>query len=369
VTDDPAQELARAWSFDEFVREGVSLIPAYAPQWTNHNPSDPGITLLELLAYFSEILAYRALRITPDAKLLFLSLLEGRAASTAAALVGEPSSVIDEAIQAHVEALSRAECAVTPGDFERLSVQAAATYRGGHPGLGTKCVPGVDLRRAVGTLHPMAVDAAADVSVVLALEPGLPSNVGDGLCQHVQEVLARCCLLTTRAYVVRAPHLRAFVACRISPRPGVPLSIVADAVDAAFRRRFDLMEADEGLPGSRPFGRPLHLANVAAAIDRAEGVDYVENVILLRLSMDGVIGEDEALVGIRIGVIARVGEDTRLGGLASVGMRRLQTDHTGEAETVLLQPWELVHVQLARNGLQEMRDDSFALGAGGRDRG
>jgi len=369
VTDAAARDHARAWSFDELVREGGSLIPAYAPQWTNHNPSDPGITLLELLAYFSEILAYRALRITPDAKLHFLRLLEGRAVSPSDPLIGKPSSVIDEEIRKRVEALSRLECAVTPGDFERLAVGAAATYLDGRPGLRARCVPGLDLRRVVETQHPAAADATADVSIVLALEPELPSDVADGLCRHVHEALARACLLTTRAYVVRAPHLHVSVGCRISPKPGVPLSDATKAIDEALRRRFDPMRSDEPLPDTRPFGRRLHLATVAAVIDRTQEVDYVENVIVLRMSIDGAIDDDESLVGIRIGVVARLGEDTRLGGLASVGMRRLQTDHTGEAETVLVQPWELVHVQLAHNGVQGIGDVGFAFIAGGPRRG
>ena len=369
MTDAPARDHARAWSFDELVREGGSLIPAYAPLWTNHNPSDPGITLLELLAYFSEILAYRALRITPDAKLHFLHLLEGRAASPSDALLGAPSSVIDAEIRKRVKALSRAECAVTPGDFEQLAVDAAATRPHGRAGVHAKCVPGVDLRRVVETQHPVAADAPADVSIVLALEPELPRDVADSLCRHVQEALAPQCLLTTRAHVVRAPHLHVSVGCRISPEPGVPLSVAAEAVDATLRRRFDPMLSDEPLPDTRPFGRPLHLATVAAAIDRTEGVDYVENVIVLHMSIDGAIDEDGSLVGIRIGVVSRLGEDTRLGGLASVAMRRLQTDHAGEAETILVQPWELVHVQLARNGVQGSRDDGFARSAGGPRRG
>lgn len=369
MTDAAARDHARAWSFDELVREGGSLIPAYAPQWTNHNPSDPGITLLELLAYFSEILAYRALRITPDAKLHFLRLLEGRAVSPSDPLIGKPSSVIDEEIRKRVEALSRLECAVTPGDFERLAVGAAATYLDGRPGLRARCVPGLDLRRVVETQHPAAADATADVSIVLALEPELPSDVADGLCRHVHEALARACLLTTRAYVVRAPHLHVSVGCRISPKPGVPLSDATKAIDEALRRRFDPMRSDEPLPDTRPFGRRLHLATVAAVIDRTQEVDYVENVIVLRMSIDGAIDDDESLVGIRIGVVARLGEDTRLGGLASVGMRRLQTDHTGEAETVLVQPWELVHVQLARNGVQGSGDHGFDRSAGGPRRG
>jgi len=38
-------------SFDDLVAEARALIPALAPEWTNHNPSDPGITLIELFAW------------------------------------------------------------------------------------------------------------------------------------------------------------------------------------------------------------------------------------------------------------------------------------------------------------------------------
>ena len=369
MNDGPDPDLARGSSFDELVREGVSLIPAYAPAWTNYNPSDPGITLVELLAYFSEILAYRGLRITPDAKLHFLRLLEGRTASATDPLAGAPSVTVDAAIRARVEDLSRRECAVTPGDFEQLATHAAAAHRHGRAGLRAICVPERDLRRTVGTLHPMAANAAADVSVVLALDPALLGEAGDALCRHVEEALAPRCLLTTRAYVVRAAHLHAFVACRIAPKPGVPLAVVAEAVDAALRRRFDPIAGEEAAFGAGPFGRPLHLANVAGAIERTEGVDYVEDVVLLRLSMDRVIGEDRSSVGIRVGVVARVGEDTRLGGLASLAMWRLETDRTGEAETVLLQPWELIDVRLARDAVRGIAGNGLALGAGGEDRG
>ena len=38
----------RRWS--DLVEQGRALIPLYAPEWTDHNASDPGITLMELLA-------------------------------------------------------------------------------------------------------------------------------------------------------------------------------------------------------------------------------------------------------------------------------------------------------------------------------
>ena len=39
--------------------EGVALIPRFAPEWTDHNLSDPGITLVELLAYHTEAEIFR----------------------------------------------------------------------------------------------------------------------------------------------------------------------------------------------------------------------------------------------------------------------------------------------------------------------
>lgn len=50
-------------SFQELMDEMRSLIPIYCPEWTNHNPSDPGITLLELFAFLSEIMLYRLNRV------------------------------------------------------------------------------------------------------------------------------------------------------------------------------------------------------------------------------------------------------------------------------------------------------------------
>jgi predicted phage baseplate assembly protein len=59
--------------FQELVSEARNRIVRHAPEWTEHNVSDPGITLIELFAWFTEILSYRINRI-PDR--LHLALLE-----------------------------------------------------------------------------------------------------------------------------------------------------------------------------------------------------------------------------------------------------------------------------------------------------
>lgn len=46
-------------AFDALVDEGRGLIPRFAPAWTDHNLHDPGMTLLDLLAWFVDQQVYR----------------------------------------------------------------------------------------------------------------------------------------------------------------------------------------------------------------------------------------------------------------------------------------------------------------------
>ena len=45
--------------FQQIVDEARLLIPSTAPEWTDHNVHDPGITFLELFAWLAEISHYR----------------------------------------------------------------------------------------------------------------------------------------------------------------------------------------------------------------------------------------------------------------------------------------------------------------------
>lgn len=63
----------RNWA--ELVDEGRALIPVYGPEWTDHNASDPGITLIELLAWVAEMDIYELNQISDRERLKFLKLL------------------------------------------------------------------------------------------------------------------------------------------------------------------------------------------------------------------------------------------------------------------------------------------------------
>src|SRR6185295_15692218 len=49
--------------YDQLADEARALIPRNLPAWTDHNPSDPGITLQELFAFLVEIGIYQLNRV------------------------------------------------------------------------------------------------------------------------------------------------------------------------------------------------------------------------------------------------------------------------------------------------------------------
>ena len=64
-------------SYAELTAEARALIPSLDPAWTNHNPSDPGITLVELLAWLTEMLLFQVDQVPPSSTEKFLKLLNG----------------------------------------------------------------------------------------------------------------------------------------------------------------------------------------------------------------------------------------------------------------------------------------------------
>jgi hypothetical protein len=62
-------------TFDDLMRDAISRIPVYAPSWTDHNKSDPGITFIELFAWIVETQIYRLNRISDRSYLKFFDLM------------------------------------------------------------------------------------------------------------------------------------------------------------------------------------------------------------------------------------------------------------------------------------------------------
>jgi hypothetical protein len=61
--------------FEEILQRAIGKIPQIYPDWTDYNPSDPGITILELMSYYTEISEYHLNVIDDDSYRKYLKLL------------------------------------------------------------------------------------------------------------------------------------------------------------------------------------------------------------------------------------------------------------------------------------------------------
>jgi hypothetical protein len=62
-------------SYRQLVREALERVPSHTPEWTNLNDADPGVTIVQLFAFLTETLSYRADLIPDRNRRKFLQLL------------------------------------------------------------------------------------------------------------------------------------------------------------------------------------------------------------------------------------------------------------------------------------------------------
>lgn len=104
-------------TFDDLFAEARSLVPAHAPQWTNHNLSDPGITLIELFAWLAEMLIFRTNQVPEAHRTAFLRLLRGPE--------WRPTADLDTEVRHALAELRRRHRAVTVEDYAALAKEAS----------------------------------------------------------------------------------------------------------------------------------------------------------------------------------------------------------------------------------------------------
>src|SRR6185503_7811008 len=63
-------------SYRQLVREALERVPSHTPEWTNLNDADPGVTIVQLFAYLTETVSYRADLVPLRNRSKFLQLLD-----------------------------------------------------------------------------------------------------------------------------------------------------------------------------------------------------------------------------------------------------------------------------------------------------
>jgi len=62
-------------SFQDIVDQAKTLISRYTPEWTDHNVSDPGVTLIELFAWMMELMLFRLNKVPDKNYIKFMELV------------------------------------------------------------------------------------------------------------------------------------------------------------------------------------------------------------------------------------------------------------------------------------------------------
>jgi hypothetical protein len=61
--------------YQQLLDDSLARVPIHTPEWTNFNQSDPGVTLVQLFAFLTETLIYRANQVPDRNRIKFLQLL------------------------------------------------------------------------------------------------------------------------------------------------------------------------------------------------------------------------------------------------------------------------------------------------------
>jgi hypothetical protein len=264
-------------TYAELLEDARSLIPNLDLAWTDHNPTDPGIVLTELLAWLTEMVIYRVNRVPQANYVTFLKLLNGTE--------WNPSGNLDADIREAVLALRERYRAVTCADFEYLVTQrwpltAQAQMLQAEHGTVRRahCIP----RRNLALTDPARRRevAAGHISLVVVTDnlpeqPGLSAT----LRQALEDYLDERRLLTMRHHVVGADYVPVRITATLFLQEDARGEDVRRRAVAAVRAFFHPLNGGSNNRGW-PFGRDVYISEVYELLEKVSGVNYVEEIEL-----------------------------------------------------------------------------------------
>jgi hypothetical protein len=267
-------------TYADLVEEARSLIPGLAPEWTDHNPTDPGIVLIELLAWLTEITLYRVNRVPEANYRTFLALLR------------EDNSGVENvdlrlAIQDTVLQLRSRYRTITTDDFIQVivqdwphspEIQALADTLERSPHTLTiervKCLSNTDLTNNFEIERPGHISLLV-VPKRQGQDPHpMPSS---DLLGALESFVKPRCLLATYPHVVAPDYKSVSITASLMLMNDTPSAAFPSRAEVALMQFFDPLVGGPDGQGW-PFGRGVYASDVFQMLDQVPGVDYVSSV-------------------------------------------------------------------------------------------
>lgn len=252
-------------NFDQLAKEARSLIPKYFHAWTDNNPSDPGITLLELFAFLVEAAIYQIDRV-PERSLEHFAALVG---------VGrQPGSTIGDTLRQALATIATNSRAVLEPELETLAKENIQNV--------ARVLASVEV---VDTPNIAPAEQLINV-IVLPTGPDSAScddapTPTDALREQVFENLASRRLITSRIHVASPTYtpvtIDTTVVRSISGYGG--RDMVASGVSKGIDSFLSALSGGLSGQGWAP-GHPLYRSELYRRIQAVSGVDHVRELLL-----------------------------------------------------------------------------------------
>jgi hypothetical protein len=247
-------------TFDQLAAEARALIPRHFPQWTDHNTSDPGITLLELFAFLTEAACYQIDRVPERTLENFAGLVNVQRAA------GES---IDSLLGRAADALESRPRAITGAELEGFASGVA----------------GIARSKVVVALSADEFVFPADEIVQLVVVPNVPTSPAPvptvAQKQAVFQAVVARCPITTRLRVLPPSYTSVAIDVTIARRSGSfqNKDALSASADAALRGFLSPLTGGEDGAGWE-FGRAVFRSELHQVIESLEGIDHTARMLL-----------------------------------------------------------------------------------------
>ena len=256
-------------TYADLVEEARSLIPIEYREWTDHNPSDTGIILIELLAWLTEMVLYRVNQVPDKNVETFLHLLNGSERE----LQGDLQAAIRETV------LGLRECyrAVSCEDFEQLALGWKSKQIEGQV-KRVRCIPERNLEPTKS--KAWKDKAPGHISLVVVVVPEATAD-STNILKELKGYLDERRLLTTRLHVVEPSYVKLKIGAKLYLEDGANHKEVQNNAIKEAELFFNPLNSGSYWDGKGwPFGRNVYVSELYQLLARIGGVDYVQGVTL-----------------------------------------------------------------------------------------
>jgi len=267
-------------TYADLVEEAIALIPTEAPEWTDHNPSDTGIVLIELLAWLTEMVLYRANQIPDPNQAAFLSLLKGKPWTIPNEIqsTGDRQAILQAEIQKTLAHLRHNYRAVTTQDFQQLILfdwlQTRTAQSLGNAAIISRvhCLPERDLENS-------DINQIVEAHISLVLLPLDDSHDSENVRKTIKRFLNQRRLITTRIHVVEPSYVKIRVTATLYLDDSANFQLVQSEAKSRIEDFFDPYPCPNYWENQGyPFGEDIYISELYQLLDNLPGVDYVEEI-------------------------------------------------------------------------------------------